>query len=184
MQEELIDRFGELPLQGQSLLATPPPAPAGQAAAAFRSSMPQPTRSTLQFGPEFSKNPPIEPIKIINLIQNNRNYKLAGQDKISLLRHCPTLERQGRRSERHDSRADQMTTPEPRKHQRLRLRHHADAGRDPRQAADFRQGRPKRSATGATCCARSSTARITACSSSSAPAPSTTRSPASTTPTA
>ena len=46
---------------------------------------------TLQFGPEFSKNPPIEPIKIIHLIQNNRNYKLAGQDKISLLRHCPSL---------------------------------------------------------------------------------------------
>ena len=36
--------------------------------------------------------------------------------------------------------------------------------------------------TGATCCARFSTARITACSSSSAPAPSTTRSPASITP--
>jgi transcription-repair coupling factor (superfamily II helicase) len=25
------------------------------------------------------------------LIQKNRSYKLAGQDKISLLRHCPTL---------------------------------------------------------------------------------------------
>jgi transcription-repair coupling factor (superfamily II helicase) len=25
------------------------------------------------------------------LIQNDRRYKLAGQDKISLLRHCPTL---------------------------------------------------------------------------------------------
>ena len=46
---------------------------------------------TLQFSPEFSKNPPIEPVKIINLIQKNRSYKLAGQDKISLLRHCPTL---------------------------------------------------------------------------------------------
>ena len=46
---------------------------------------------TLQFSPEFSKNPPIEPIRIINLIQKNRSYKLAGQDKISLLRHCPNL---------------------------------------------------------------------------------------------
>jgi transcription-repair coupling factor (superfamily II helicase) len=46
---------------------------------------------TIQFSPEFTKNPPIEPIKIINLIQKNRSYKLAGQDKISLLRHCPTL---------------------------------------------------------------------------------------------
>jgi transcription-repair coupling factor (superfamily II helicase) len=53
--------------------------------------MPSTDQITLQFSPEFSKNPPIEPIKIINLIQKNRNYKLAGQDKISLLRHCATL---------------------------------------------------------------------------------------------
>ena len=46
---------------------------------------------TIQFSPAFTQNPPIEPIKIINLIQKNRSYKLAGQDKISLLRHCPSL---------------------------------------------------------------------------------------------
>ena len=46
---------------------------------------------TVQFSPEFSKNPPIEPIKIINLIQTDRNYKLAGQDKLALSRSCPTL---------------------------------------------------------------------------------------------
>ncbi len=90
MQEELIDRFGELPLQGQSLLAThrlrlvAKPLCIQKIDAAT-------DQITLQFGPEFSKNPPIEPIKIIHLIQNNRNYKLAGQDKISLLRHCPSL---------------------------------------------------------------------------------------------
>ena len=90
MQEELIDRFGELPLQGQSLLAThrlrlvAKPLCIQKLDAAT-------DQITLQFGPEFSKNPPIEPIKIIHLIQNNRNYKLAGQDKISLLRHCPSL---------------------------------------------------------------------------------------------
>jgi len=90
MQEELIDRFGELPLQGQSLLAThrlrlmAKPLFIQKLDAAA-------DQITLQFGPEFAKNPPIEPIKIIHLIQNNRNYKLAGQDKISLLRHCPTL---------------------------------------------------------------------------------------------
>ncbi|MEN9476485.1 MAG: hypothetical protein RLZZ300_626 [Pseudomonadota bacterium] len=90
LQEELIDRFGELPLQGQSLLAThrlrlvAKPLCIQKLDAAT-------DQITLQFGPEFSKNPPIEPIKIIHLIQNNRNYKLAGQDKISLLRHCPSL---------------------------------------------------------------------------------------------
>jgi transcription-repair coupling factor (superfamily II helicase) len=90
LQEELIDRFGELPLQGQSLLAThrlrilvkPLYIQKLDASA---------DQILIQFGPEFSKNPPIDPIRIINLIQNNRSYKLSGQDKISLLRHCPAL---------------------------------------------------------------------------------------------
>ncbi|MFN4341626.1 MAG: transcription-repair coupling factor [Azonexus sp.] len=90
MQEELIDRFGELPLQGQSLIAThrlrllvkPLLIQKLDASA---------DQITLQFSPEFSKNPPIDPIRIIQLIQNNRAYKLAGQDKISLSRHCPAL---------------------------------------------------------------------------------------------
>jgi transcription-repair coupling factor (superfamily II helicase) len=30
----------------------------------------------------FIPNPPIDPMKIIKLIQNKRNYKLAGQDKL------------------------------------------------------------------------------------------------------
>ena len=44
-----------------------------------------------QISVQFEPNPPIDPIIIINLIQKNRNYKLAGQDKLSLSRHCPTL---------------------------------------------------------------------------------------------
>ena len=90
LQEELIDRFGELPLQAQSLLATHrlrllvKPLLVAKLDATN-------DQITIQFSPEFTKNPPIEPIKIINLIQKNRSYKLAGQDKISLLRHCPTL---------------------------------------------------------------------------------------------
>ncbi len=90
MQEELVDRFGELPLQGQSLMAThrlrllvkPLLIQKLDASA---------DQITIQFSPAFTQNPPIEPIKIINLIQKNRSYKLAGQDKISLLRHCPSL---------------------------------------------------------------------------------------------
>ena len=90
MQEELIDRFGELPLQGQSLLAT------HRLRLLVKPLLIQKLDATndqitIQFSAEFTRNPPIEPIKIINLIQKNRSYKLAGQDKISLLRHCPTL---------------------------------------------------------------------------------------------
>ncbi|UCV17427.1 transcription-repair coupling factor [Ferribacterium limneticum] len=90
LQEELIDRFGELPLQAQSLLAT------HRLRLLVKPLLIQKLDATndqitIQFSPEFSKNPPIEPIKIINLIQKDRSYKLAGQDKLSLLRHCPTL---------------------------------------------------------------------------------------------
>ncbi|MCL2524110.1 MAG: transcription-repair coupling factor [Betaproteobacteria bacterium] len=91
LQEELIDRFGELPLQARALLATHrlrllvKPLLVAKLDAGH-------DQISIQFSPEFSRNPPIEPIKIINLIQKNRNYKLAGQDKISLLRHCPGLD--------------------------------------------------------------------------------------------
>ena len=90
LQEELIDRFGELPLQGQSLLAT------HRLRLLVKPLLVQKLDATndqvtIQFSPEFAKHPPFEPIKIIDLIQKNRSYKLAGQDKISLLRHCPTL---------------------------------------------------------------------------------------------
>lgn len=90
LQEELIDRFGELPIQAQALLAT------HRLRLLVKPLCIQKLDATteqisIQFSPEFSKNPPIEPIKIINLIQKNRSYKLAGQDKISYLRHSPTL---------------------------------------------------------------------------------------------
>ena len=86
MQEELVDRFGEMPPQAVSLLES--------------------HRLRLMCKPlgivkldatganvvvQFEPNPPIEPIRIINLIQKDRNYKLAGQDKLSLSRQCPTL---------------------------------------------------------------------------------------------
>ncbi len=90
LQEELIDRFGELPLQAQSLVAThrlhllvKPYCIQKLDASA--------DQVTLQFGPDFARLAPIDPIRIIHLIQKDRNYKLAGQDKLSLLRHCPTL---------------------------------------------------------------------------------------------
>ncbi len=90
LQEELIDRFGELPLQAQSLLATHRLRVLLQPYCVHKLDATA-EQVSIQFSPEFTKRQPIEPIKIINLIQKNRSYKLAGQDKISLLRHCPTL---------------------------------------------------------------------------------------------
>ena len=86
MHEELIDRFGALPPQAQSLLETHrlrllcKPVGIIRLDAGIE-------QITLQFIP----NPPIEPIRIIELIQKDKRYKLAGQDKLSLKKHCPSL---------------------------------------------------------------------------------------------
>ena len=90
LQEELIDRFGELPPQGESLIAT------HRLRILVKPCCVQKLDATadqilITFGPEFSKLAPIEPSRIIDLIQKNRNYKLAGQDKLALVRHSPTL---------------------------------------------------------------------------------------------
>ncbi|MDQ5907506.1 MAG: hypothetical protein QG590_1991, partial [Pseudomonadota bacterium] len=90
LQEELIDRFGELPAQAQSLLAThrvrllvKPWCVAKLDATS--------EQIVVQFSAEFATQAPIEPIRIINLIQKNRSYRLAGQDKLLFSRHSPTL---------------------------------------------------------------------------------------------
>ena len=86
MQEELIDRFGEPPPPAQALLES--------------------HRLRLRCRPlgivkldatangihvQFEPKPPIDPLVIIDLIQQNRSYRLAGQDKLSLVRSCPAL---------------------------------------------------------------------------------------------
>ena len=40
---------------------------------------------------QFEAQPPIDPMRIIHLIQKDRNYRLAGQDKLILKRHCASL---------------------------------------------------------------------------------------------
>ena len=86
LHEELVDRFGELPeparalLDGHRLRLLCKPlgiskldVTAGQV--------------VLQFSPET----PIEPVRIINLVQKDRNCRLAGPDKLILKRQSTTL---------------------------------------------------------------------------------------------
>jgi transcription-repair coupling factor (superfamily II helicase) len=40
---------------------------------------------------QFMEKPPIDPIKIITLIQKNRHVKLAGQDKLRIAANMPDL---------------------------------------------------------------------------------------------
>jgi len=84
MLEELTDRFGKLPTQGQTLfdvhrlrvLAKPYGVTKIDAA---------PKLMVISFRP----NPPVDALRIIELVQKNRHIKLAGNDKLRIERETP-----------------------------------------------------------------------------------------------
>jgi transcription-repair coupling factor (superfamily II helicase) len=88
LKEELIDRFGLLPEPAHALLAVHrlrlETKPFGIARLTVG-----PDGANIQFEP----NPPIDPLKLIKLIQTKREYKLAGQDRLKITKDCPTLEK-------------------------------------------------------------------------------------------
>ncbi|WP_172200284.1 transcription-repair coupling factor [Niveibacterium sp. COAC-50] len=86
IQEELIDRFGEMPPQTQTLLDTHRLRIAARPLGIIKIDASE-ARINLQFVP----NPPIEPIRIIQLIQKHRHFKLAGQDKLTVTIASETL---------------------------------------------------------------------------------------------
>jgi transcription-repair coupling factor (superfamily II helicase) len=79
MQQELIDRFGLLPEPAQTLLDShrlrimAKPLGISKVDASSDSIV-------IQFIPE----PPIDPMKIITLIQSKRHIKMSGQDKLKI----------------------------------------------------------------------------------------------------
>jgi len=79
IQEELIDRFGKLPDAARTLMATHrlrlAAAPLG-----IQKIDASDTQALLQFKP----NPPIDPLRIIELVQRQRHVRLAGQDKLRI----------------------------------------------------------------------------------------------------
>jgi transcription-repair coupling factor (superfamily II helicase) len=87
MQEELIDRYGEMPSQAMALLETHRLRLAGRALGVAK----------LDAGPnaivvQFIPSPPINPATIIKLIQTDRSLKLSGQDKLSWLKATTNLQ--------------------------------------------------------------------------------------------
>jgi len=86
LQEELVDRFGDLPAQARALLDGHRLRilckPLGISKVDVTAE-----QVVLQFFPDT----PIEPIRIINLLQRDRNCRLAGQDKLILKRQSTTL---------------------------------------------------------------------------------------------
>ena len=77
MQEELIDRFGELPAQTQALLETHRLRVMLKAMDVIKLDVSE-SKLSIQFGPRA----PIDPMKVIALVQQDRNTRMAGQDKL------------------------------------------------------------------------------------------------------
>ncbi|MDP1956969.1 MAG: transcription-repair coupling factor, partial [Rhodocyclaceae bacterium] len=86
LQEELIDRFGELPPQTQALVETHRLRLLGHPLGIAKLDASQ-NAIQLQFVPQ----PPIDPARIIKLIQSDRAFKLAGPDKLSWQKPTATL---------------------------------------------------------------------------------------------
>jgi transcription-repair coupling factor (superfamily II helicase) len=87
LQEELIDRFGELPPQTRCLIET------HRIRVRCRGfGIVKLDAGVDRLLVQFSPRPPIDPAKIITLVQTRREYQLAGQDKLQFKCHCPRLE--------------------------------------------------------------------------------------------
>jgi transcription-repair coupling factor (superfamily II helicase) len=86
IHEELIDRFGKLPPPAQALIETHRlrlmARPLGVAKIDAAES-----GITLQ----FVLNPPVDAMRIIELVQKQRHVKLAGQDRLRIETHTPDL---------------------------------------------------------------------------------------------
>lgn len=79
MQRELIDRFGLLPNPARALLDCHRLRITAKPLGITRIDA---SSDSIQI--QFIANPPIDPIKIIQLIQSGREYSLAGQDRLKI----------------------------------------------------------------------------------------------------
>jgi len=86
MQEELVDRFGELPPQARTLLDSHRLRLLCKPLGIVKMDA-----TGEQIVVQFEPNPPVEPMRIIELIQKDRSFRLAGQDKLLFVRHSPTM---------------------------------------------------------------------------------------------
>ena len=80
LREELVDRYGDLPDQAKSLYETHR-LRLEMTGFGIKKIDASPTSIQIQFIP----NPPIDPMKIIQLIQSSKYIQLNGQDKLKIL---------------------------------------------------------------------------------------------------
>jgi transcription-repair coupling factor (superfamily II helicase) len=88
MQEELVDRFGDLPDTARALLAVHRLRMSTRAYGILRLDV-----SGEGMSVQFVPNPPVDPGKIIALIQGKAGYRLAGPDRLKLTTGLPDLAR-------------------------------------------------------------------------------------------
>jgi len=86
LQEELIDRFGKLPDAAKALIETHRLRIAAKSAGIVK--IDAHGESVLM---QFKPNPPIDAMRIIDLIQKNRHIKLNGPDKLRITAAMPDL---------------------------------------------------------------------------------------------
>ncbi len=86
LQEELIDRFGKLPEPVSALVETHRLRVLAKSVGIFKIDA-HADAAVLQ----FIEKPPVDPMRIIDLIQKNRHIKLHGQDKLRISVAMPDL---------------------------------------------------------------------------------------------
>jgi transcription-repair coupling factor (superfamily II helicase) len=86
LREELIDRFGELPGAARALIDSHRLRLAGKPLGIARIDA-----SDVAIQLQFISKPPIDPMKIIKLIQTKHNYKLAGPNRLRIEAGTPDL---------------------------------------------------------------------------------------------
>jgi transcription-repair coupling factor (superfamily II helicase) len=86
IHEELIDRFGLPPQTVKTLIDSH-----RLRLSAKPLGIQKLDASEVAMQITFVKNPPIDPLKIIGLIQTKKHYKLAGQDKLRVESHVPDV---------------------------------------------------------------------------------------------
>ena len=82
--EELVDRFGKLPPQAQNLIDVHRLRVTSQPYGVIKVDA-APSGISIT----FKKNPPVDPMRIIALIQKNRHIKLVGNEKLRIERALP-----------------------------------------------------------------------------------------------
>jgi transcription-repair coupling factor (superfamily II helicase) len=82
--EEIVDRFGKLPPQAQTLIDVHRLRVLSEPYGVLKVDA-APTVIAIT----FKKNAPVDPMRIIQLIQKNRHIKLAGNDKLRIERELP-----------------------------------------------------------------------------------------------